>query len=230
MTAVGTDVELICPICERGFDSFEPVGPRTSASCPGCGSRERHRALWLLFAERPDLLSRPRSLLHFAPEPFLAERLSSKLDLKYVTADLDPRRGHLPLDVTDVALPDDTFDAILCLHVLEHVVEDRRAMRELHRILRPGGWLIVMVPLDLTRSETYEDPSITEPEDRLRAFRQFDHVRLYSPDIAGRLGDVGFDVEEVRVAERLGQEAARRHALLQSDYVFVCHKRGKEPT
>ena len=213
-----------CPLCRGSFPAFVPAGGREGALCPGCSSRERHRALWLLLEERPDLLEGAGSLLHFAPEACLQDRLATITGLRYITGDLDPGRADLPLDLTDLKLPDAAFGAALCSHVLEHVPDDRRAMRELHRVLRPGGWAIVMVPLDTRRAVTYEDASITDAEGRLREFRQADHVRLYAPDIAGRLRDAGFGVEEVPVAERVGPERARRHGLLPSDHVFLCSR------
>jgi len=216
--------EVECPLCRSRFAAFAATGRREGAVCPGCSSRERHRALWLFLQERPDLLAGTGSLLHFAPEAHLGDRLAATPGLRYISADIDPGRGDLPLDLTDLKLPDESFGAALCSHVLEHVPDDRRAMGELHRILKPGGWVIVMVPLDTGRAATYEDASITDDEGRLRAFRQADHVRLYAPDIAGRLRDAGFAVEEVPVAERVGPERARRHGLLPSDHVFLCRR------
>lgn len=213
-----------CPLCDGEFSAFAPTGRREGAVCPGCSSRERHRALWLFLQEHPELLAEAGSLLHFAPEAHLGDLLADTPGLRCISADIDPARGDLPIDLTDIKLPDEAFGAVLCSHVLEHVPDDRRAMRELHRILRPGGWAIVMVPLDTHREATYEDPSITDAEGRLRAFRQADHVRLYAPDIAGRLRDAGFWVEEVPVAELVGPERTRRHGLLLSDHVFLCFR------
>jgi SAM-dependent methyltransferase len=105
--------------------------------------------------------------------------------------------------------------------VLEHVADDARAMAELRRVTAPGGFCLVMVPLDLDRTTTYEDPSITAPADRQREFLQFDHVRLYAPDIADRLSAAGFDVEVVDMHAELGEQAAR-YRLLASDLAFVC--------
>jgi ubiquinone/menaquinone biosynthesis C-methylase UbiE len=121
-------------------------------------------------------------------------------------------------------LPDGSFDSILCSHVLEHVEDDAAAMRELRRVVKPGGWAIVMVPLDITRTSTYENPSVASPADREREFWQFDHVRLYAPDIAERLNAAGFEVTTERVAHELGRADAERHRLLESDYLFLCRK------
>jgi SAM-dependent methyltransferase len=209
-----------CPVCGWSFDVFKPAANRPDAVCWRCGSHERHRALWLyLHRERPELLAGARRLLHFAPEHCLEHRLP-RPGLEYVTADLDPSKGRLELDVTDLALPDDAFDAILCSHVLEHVPDDRRAMRELQRVLEPGGWCIVMVPIDLGRAVTYEDASITDPAERERHFWQDDHVRLYAPDVADRLRDAGFEVD----AWAPRPEWIAPHRLLPADLVLCCRK------
>ena len=105
---------------------------------------------------------------------------------------------------------------MLCSHVLEHVPDDAAAMRELRRITAPQGFCLVMVPLALDRQSTYEDPAITAPEDREREFLQFDHVRLYAPDIADRLRAAGFDVETIDMHAEVGAEQAARYRLLAS--------------
>ena len=212
-----------CPLCGHRFARFRDDWNRPNAICWRCGSHERQRALWLYLDElRPELLARARELLHFAPEWCLERRLRRVDGLRYSTADLDPSKGELQLDITSLALPDRSFDAILCSHVLEHVEDDAAAMRELHRVLSPDGWLIVMVPLDVSRTLSYEAPSITAPEDREREFGQHDHVRLYAPDIGERLASAGFNVATERIAEQLGDRAATRYGLLESDYLFVC--------
>jgi SAM-dependent methyltransferase len=212
---------VTCPICEHSFDAFKDDWNRAQALCWRCGSHERHRTQWLLLQRRPELLRDARSLLHFAPEWCISQRVRTLPGLRYVTADLDPTGVDRQLDVTALDLPDDAFDAILCSHVLEHVPNDAQAMRELRRITAPGGFCLVMVPLDLGLAATYEDDTITEPDDRERAFLQHDHVRLYAPDIAGRLTTAGFDVEVVDMHEELGEQAAR-YRLLASDLAFVC--------
>lgn len=212
-----------CAICDHRFDRFKDDWNRPNALCWRCGSQERHRAQWLLFERRPQLLADARSLLHFSPEWCLRGRLAAVSGLRYVTSDLDvTQRADARLDITALDLPDDAFDAVICSHVLEHVPDDAAAMRELRRIVAPGGWCLVMVPLALDRATTYEDDSISAPEDRRREFLQHDHVRLYAPDIADRLRAARFAVEVVDMAAELGPERAARHRLLASDLIFLC--------
>jgi SAM-dependent methyltransferase len=212
-----------CPLCDHSFDRFKDDWNRPDALCWRCGSHERHRAQWLLLRRRPELLENVHSLLHFSPEWCLRRRLQEWPGLRYVTTDLDPTQEvDLRLDVTALDLPDDSFGAVLCSHVLEHVADDRAAMAELCRITAPGGFTLVMVPLALDRDATYEDPSVTDPEERKREFLQADHVRLYAPDIAGRLTAAGFTVETVDLHAELGPDAAARYRLLASDLIFLC--------
>jgi len=213
-----------CPLCARGFARFKDDWNRPGALCWRCGSHERHRAQWLLLERRPELLRRARSLLHFSPEWCLRQRLQALPGVRYVSADRDPAGVDLRLDVTALDLRDDAFDAVICSHVLEHVPDDAAAMAELHRVTAPGGFCLVMVPLAIDRERTYEDPSITAPADREREFLQRDHVRLYAPDIAGRLRAPGFEVETVDLLAELGPSAAARHGLLASDLIFLCRR------
>jgi SAM-dependent methyltransferase len=213
---------VLCPVCENAFDRFKDDWNRPDALCWRCGSHERHRAQWLLLQRRPELLANSGSLLHFSPEWCLRRRLSARPGLRYVTTDLDETQNvDRRLDVTALDLPDGAFDAVLCSHVLEHVPDDATAMAELRRVTAPGGFTLVMVPIALDRTETYEDPAITAPEDRERAFLQHDHVRLYARDIADRLANAGFAVETVDLHAELGPAAAARHGLLPADLIFL---------
>jgi SAM-dependent methyltransferase len=215
-----------CPVCEHGFDAFKDAPDVALGLCWRCGSHARHRAQWLLFQTRPELLDGIGSLLHLAPEWTLRRRLSRLRGVRYVTADLDQPGVDLHLDLTAAALPDASFDGVICSHVLEHIDDDAAAMRELCRITAPGGWCLVMVPIDIDRAQTYEDPSITTPEDRHRAFWRPDHVRLYAPDIADRLRGAGFAVERIRPYETFGEERCRRCAIAPFEELWLCRPRG----
>jgi SAM-dependent methyltransferase len=213
---------VLCPICDLGFDRFRDDWDRARALCWRCGSHERHRAQWLLFQARPELLGHAQALLHFAPEWTLRRRLSELGHLRYVTADLDQPGIDLQLDLTALDLPDSSFDAVICSHVLEHIPDDVVAMRELRRVTAPGGWCLVMTPLDLTRSQTYEDSSITAPADRHQAYWRSDHVRLYAPDIADRLAAAGFVVERIVPSAEFGPEMCRRCGIADAEHLWLC--------
>lgn len=213
-----------CPVCGNTFARFRVDPSRPGAVCWRCGAHERHRLIWLYLQSHPELLREARSLLHFAPEWCLEHRLRRVPGLRYVTGDLRPEIGELRLDITALELPDRSFDGIICSHVLEHVEDDAAAISELHRVLAPGGWVMVLAPIDLRRTSTLEDPAVVDPQERERLFWQFDHVRLYAPDIAERLRGPGFTVERVRWAVELGATAQGRYGLLESDEIYLCRK------
>ena len=211
-----------CPLCGRRFRRFMDAWNRPNAICWRCGSHERHRALWLFLEQRPELLTGAGSLLHFAPEWALRRRFSELPGLRYVTADLLDPDVDIRLDLTALELPDASYEAVVCSHVLEHVPDDRAAMRELRRVLAPGGWCLIMVPLDLGRKHTLEDPSVRSAEQRERVYWQHDHVRLYAADIGERLRDAGFTVECAAPAATFGAALMERCRLLENDYVWLC--------
>ena len=216
-----------CPVCSSGFRSFLPAGrrARANAMCPRCGALERHRLLWLYLKARTDLLTREQRMLHLAPERCLAGRLENLPHLEYVTADYNPAAGRVCVDITCAAFADDSFDSILCSHVLEHIPDDAAALAELHRMLRPGGWAVLQVPLDETRERTFEDPAVVAPAERERLFDQADHVRVYGRDYPLRLAAAGFEVHADRFAYELDEREVRIHALLP-ETIFVCRKAG----
>jgi SAM-dependent methyltransferase len=191
-----------CPVCEERSSRFARYGaiPRKDALCVRCNSLERHRLLWLYLNQKTDLFDgRPKTTLHVAPEPCLEAKFRERLGAGYVTADLFNPRAMVKMDIMDIRFPDESFDVIYCSHVLEHVADDRKAVSEFHRVLKRDGWAILLVPI--LGEKTFEDPSIVDPDDRLRAFGQADHVRIYGPDYVDRLRDAGFEVEVTRVAD-----------------------------
>jgi SAM-dependent methyltransferase len=201
-----------CPCCGGSWRRFARVHDESDRACWSCGSLERDRLLWLFLDGRGDLLRPGMDVLHVAPEPPLQTRLRELPEARYVSGDLDSPLADVRLDVTDVQFADQSFDLVVCNHVLEHVPDDGRAMRELHRVLRPGGLAILLVP-DVRSEQTFEDPSVTDPDERRRLFGQDDHVRVYGWDYLDRLRAAGFEVEVVQMEEELGAEAVERHRL-----------------
>jgi len=210
-----------CPCCGGRFRRFMPgLSHRATRVCPRCGAQERHRALWLWMRERTDLFGRNISILHWAPEYALQRSLSQLPNAFYVSADLEGDEAMQHMDITDVPFKDDAFDLIVCVHVLEHVPDDRRAMREMVRVLRPGGMALLLVPIVLEQA-THEDPAIVEPEDRERHYWQADHVRLYGGDFKDRLAEEGFEVTVDGWIRTLDQATLDRHGLFPLEDVYV---------
>jgi SAM-dependent methyltransferase len=199
-----------CPICERTFARFLPYAGREDAVCPGCGSAERHRLLWLWLCDEDRLRGR---VLAFGPDDATDERLRHLSRVKYTSSDIDGSQAMVAADITQLPFDDDTFDVILCSHVLEHVPGEAAALGEIRRVMKPGGWAALMVPVDRTVEATLEDPSATTEQQRLERFGQIDHVRLYGRDVASRLG--ADDV--IDPLTRFGAEREARHGLRRQD-------------
>ena len=197
------------------------MGMRLSARCPVCGAHERHRLIWLYCHARTDLFDgRPKRLLHVAPEPCLTRELRRVDALEYVGADLERRHATVRMDVTAILFGDASFDVILCNHVLEHVPEDRKAMRELLRVLKPGGWAIMQVPIK--GETTQEDATVTSAAERTRLYGQHDHVRQYGRDYAERLRAAGFLVEVDPFAAGLTPSQRERYGVLADEELYRC--------
>ena len=199
-----------CPMCRSNLRALRPYGfkhpvlaekrivgggYRANAQCPVCKSTDRERLLYLYLTRKTNVTDATLRLLHVAPEPGLGAFFRSLPDLEYLSADLNPNAAMVQMDITDIQFADASFDAIVCNHVLEHIVDDGKAMRELFRVLKPGGWGILQVPISLQLDETYEDSSITDEARRAEVFGQEDHVRIYALDYVERLKSVGFEVD-----------------------------------
>src|ERR1041385_8389453 len=184
-----------CPICRKSARKFGEFGisPRQDARCLFCGSLERHRLVWLYFNRQTNLFDGSRkTVLHFAPETYFEARFRRIFGADYVTADLFAPNADKKWDIMNLDCPDETFDVIYCSHVLQHVPDDRKAMCEVRRVLKTGGWAILLAPTDAEK--TIEDPTITEPSQRLRVYGHNDFFRRYGPDYADRLSEQGFQV------------------------------------
>ena len=219
-----------CPVCgckRRKFLPYGYVTSRENALCPRCLALERHRLLWLWLIRESDLgrgaMALPR-LLHIAPEVALKRRFKqmyASSPERYITADLESPLADMHFDVQDIPLADGEVDVVICNHIMEHVEDDRRAMRELHRILRHGGWGVVLSPVEREREQTYEDDTITDKDERTRIFGQYDHRRIYGRDYAERLREAGFEVMVVPYMQSLSAAEQRLYALTDEDLYIV---------
>ena len=208
-----------CPIC--GYTGvFISVGhpPRWDARCLNCGSRERHRLLWLWVSRDGGNRLAGKRILHFAPERVVMRLMRG--NPLYETADLHQSGVTHTVDITNVALSDGSYDVVIANHVLEHIPDDRQAMRELFRLLRPGGMALLTVPLNASRQQTYENLAITAPAQRHAHFSAEDHVRYYGLDFADRLADAGFTVATFR----LTPEEEVQFGLLRDEWLYIATK------
>ena len=213
----GASYPRTCTVCSHKGRFFSYGYPLTAdVICPSCLSLERHRAL-AIYDQRNNLF-RGKDILHFAPEPFLSALIRGRGVKSYMTCDLYAKNVDRRFDVQSIDLPDQSFDLVICLHVLEHVSDDHKAMTELRRVLRPTGQAVLMVPIEEGLEETYENSAIVTREDRLIHFGQEDHVRFYGRDFRDRLREAGFSVSEWTSRE----PDVFRHGLRRGEKIFLC--------
>lgn len=228
-----------CNVCETKIKKWQPLGydlpvltekqivgaGLREAMCPVCMSSDRIRLLFYFLKNKTNIFTNRHKLLHIAPEPSLEHLFKKHPNIDYLTADLDPTEVMMQMDITKIQLPENSFDAIVCNHVLEHIPDDMKAMSELYRILKPGGWAILQVPFSKTLSQTFEDPKVINPNDREQIFGQTDHVRIYAWDYTDRLKKAGFNVNVYRWTEddRI-QDLAMKMKLNPDEPVFYCTK------
>ena len=220
-----------CPLCgcqRRKFLPYGYVTPRENALCPNCLSLERHRLLWLWLVRESDIgrgaMALPK-MLHIAPEVALMrkfKKMYASTPDRYVTADLESPLADMHFDVQQIPLEAESFDAIICNHIMEHVEDDGKALRELYRIMRRGGWGVILSPVELEREKTFEDDTITDPVERTRIFGQYDHRRIYGRDYAARLREAGFEVYDIDYKNELSKAEQELYALPADHLYIVC--------
>ncbi len=216
------------PIDGKSFRSFLPYGygkQRNNVLSPSTLSLERHRLLWLYLKEETDFFTAQKKVLHFAPEQAFYKRFRKLKNLDYTTTDLLSPLADVKADICDLPFTDNEFDVILCNHVLEHIPDDTQAMKELYRVLKPGGMGIFQIPQDLNRAETFVDDTITDPKERAKVFGQYDHVRIYGRDYFDKLRGIGFEVIEEDYTKKIALADVERFCLAPGEIIPVCFKR-----
>jgi len=215
------------PIDDNSFKSFLPYGygnQRNNVLSPSTLSLERHRLLWLYLQNETDFFTASKKVLHFAPEQAFYKRFRNLKHLDYITTDLNSPLADVKADICNLPFKDNEFDIILCNHVLEHIPDDTKAMQELYRVMKVGGYGVFQIPQDLNRNNTFEDNSITDRKQRAEIFGQYDHVRIYGLDYFDKLRSIGFKVEEVDYTAKLSETDVTRFCLAKGEIIPVVYK------
>jgi SAM-dependent methyltransferase len=218
------------PIDGKSFRKFLPYGygkQRENALSPSTLSLERHRLMWLFLNDETDFFTSKEKLktLHIAPEQCFLDIFRKQKNLEYITSDLESPIADVKADICDLPFQDNEFDVVFCNHVLEHIPNDKKAMQELFRVLKKGGFGIFQIPQDLSRAITFEDDSITNKKERAKIFGQYDHVRVYGRDYFNKLRSVGFRVDEIDYTKKIAPEKLERFCLMKGEILPVCYKK-----
>ncbi|MDG2356975.1 MAG: methyltransferase domain-containing protein [Polaribacter sp.] len=218
------------PIDGNSFRKFLPYGyenQRKNALSPSTLSLERHRLMWLFLKNETTFFTSEKKLktLHIAPEQCFLELFKKQKNLDYITSDLESPIADVKADICNLPFENQSFDVIFCNHVLEHIVDDKKAMQELFRVLKKEGFGIFQIPQDLSRQKTFEDNSITNKKERAEIFGQYDHVRVYGRDYFDKLRSVGFKVDEIKYSQKISSKELERFCLMKNEILPVCYKK-----
>ena len=215
------------PIDGKSYRKFLPYGygkQRENALSPGTLSLERHRQMWLFLQNETDFFTKNYKVLHIAPEQEFLRKFKKMKNLDYTSADLFSPIVDVKADILDLPFEDENFDVVICNHVLEHIEDDRKAMSELYRVMKKGGWGILQVPMKNSLEKMYEDFTITDPKERQKHFGQYDHVRWYGMDYFDRLKSVGFDAEANFYSQKFSDADIKKFALNRNEILPVVRK------
>ena len=217
------------PIDGRSFRKFLPYGygkQRENALSPSTLSLERHRLMWLFLKDNTNFFTAAKKLkvLHIAPEQCFLDIFRKQQNLNYITSDLESPIADVKADICDLPFKENEFDIVFCNHVLEHISNDTKAMQELYRVLKPGGFGIFQIPQDLSKAITFEDNTITDRKERAKLFGQYDHVRVYGRDYFDKLRSIGFKVDEVDYTKKITLDKIEKYCLMQNEILPVCYK------
>lgn len=215
------------PIDGKSYRKFLPYGygkQRENALSPGTLSLERHRQMWLYLQNETTFFTQPYSVLHIAPEQEFLRRFKKMKNLQYISADLFSPIVDVKADLLDLPFDDESFDVVFCNHVLEHIEDDQKAMSELYRVMRKGGWGIFQVPMKPSLERTYEDFTIQDPQERQKHFGQYDHVRWYGMDYFDRLRNAGFETDANYYSKQFSAADIKKWGLMENEILPVVRK------
>lgn len=224
-----------CIFCNGHFRKLLPIGINNDATknivgggyrfalCPRCHSTDRERLIYWYIVNKTNILHSQKTikLLHIAPERNLQKAFKANNEMKYINGDLNPLIAEKVIDITDINFENNYFDFIICNHVLEHVKDDKKAMRELFRVLKPGGEAILQVPMFKTMTKTFEDFSIVLSEERVKYFGQKDHLRIYGKDYKEKLESEGFKVKLYDIKNDINNKDIIKHGMNSEEILYI---------
>ena len=219
--------KFIDPIDGSSYSKFLSYGYRSirkNALCPGTLSLERHRLLWLYLDNETNILKSNLKVLHVAPEQIFFKKFKKFNHWNYLTFDINSPIADIKGDLKSMKFKDESFDLVICNHVLEHIEDDKMALEEIYRVLNINGIAILQVPINVNREKTFEDSKITSQYDREKYFGQYDHVREYGIDYKERIEQVGFQVEMINYSDNFSEEMIIRYGLLKNDLIPIAKK------
>jgi SAM-dependent methyltransferase len=212
---------------ESHIENFFPYGyvkQRDNALSPGTLSLERHRLLWLYLNNETNFFSKTLKVLHIAPEQCFYNLFKNLKNINYTTFDLNSPLADIKGDICNLPFKENSFDFILCNHVLEHINDDKKAMKELYRVLNKNGTAILQVPINQKSSKTFEDSSIVDKKERIEKFGQYDHIRLYGLDYFKKLEAFGFKVDPLKYSKEFTESEIIKYGLIKDEIIPVCKK------
>ena len=218
---------FVDPINGKSYRKFLPYGygkQRPNALSPGTLSLERHRQMWLYLQNETDFFTKNYKVLHIAPEQEFLRKFKKMKNLDYTSADLFSPIVDVKADILHLPFENESFDVVFCNHVLEHIIDDKKAMSELYRVMKKGGWGIFQVPMKNSLEKSYEDFSITDPKERQKHFGQYDHVRWYGLDYFDRLRSVGFETDPLYYSQKFSKENIKKLGLMENEILPVVFK------
>ena len=219
--------EFTDPINGKSYRKFLPYGyvkQRDNALSPGTLSLERHRLLWLYLNNETNFFSKTLKVLHIAPEQCFYNLFKNLKNINYTTFDLNSPLADIKGDICNLPFKENSFDFILCNHVLEHINDDKKAMKELYRVLNKNGTAILQVPINQKSSKTFEDSSIVDKKERIEKFGQYDHIRLYGLDYFKKLESFGFKVDPLKYSKKFTESEIIKYGLIKDEIIPVCKK------
>jgi SAM-dependent methyltransferase len=215
---------VMCPVCGKGFRKFLPYGrirPRDNALCPNCLSLERHRLIWIYLKEKTPFFVHNLRVLHIAPEACFIKRFEKIHGERYITADIESPWAKVKMDIHEIPFKAGTFDVVLCNHVLEHVRDDIKAMTEICRVLKPGGFAVLQVPFfSPVPDATFEDAAVTDKGMREKLFGQDDHVRKYGRDYTQRIQRAGLQPLEDDFVNQIDESDRKKFGLVKGEIIY----------